>query len=115
MKIITCYKCELCGYISETRENIEQCEIECKNKINNRIQFFNSLEIGDIIEDIYLFHEALVTDKNEIQVKLKWLEWCNIDEQGNEMDVERWYDYQEINFDNYAILKIDYELKRIKI
>ena len=31
------------------------------------------------------------------------------------MDVERWYDYQEINFDNYAILKIDYELKRIKI
>jgi len=103
MKIITCYKCELCGDISETREIIEQCELDCKNKLNKRIQFFNSLEIGDTIEDIYLFHEALVIDKNEIQVKLKWLEWS--DEQGNEIDIEGWYDYKEINFDNYEILK----------
>ena len=105
MKIITCYKCELCGYIFEIREKVEQCELDCKNKLNKRIQFFNSLEIGDTIEDIYLFHEAIVTDKNETQVKLKWLGWCNTDEQGNEIDIERWYDYKEINFDNYEILK----------
>ena len=105
MKIITCYKCELCGYISEIREKIKQCEIDCKNKLYKRIQFFNSLEIGDTIEDIYLFHEALVTDKNETQIKLKWLEWFETDKQGNEIDVERWYDYKEINVDNYEILK----------
>jgi len=105
MKIITCYKCELCGDISEIREKIKQCEIDCKNKLNKKIEFFNSLEIGDTIEDIYLFHEALVTDKNETQIKLKWLEWCNTDEQGNEINIERWYDYKEINFNNYEILK----------